>query len=201
MVYRSAKFDSITTKGLATIKQDLGVKTDLDLRRSGEGTAGATSPLGSDINYYNISFPYWTSTSGVGVNESANWPAIKSAIEKFSNKNLYPISFHCSLGQDRTGSLAIMLEAILGMSYHDIMVDYEFSSFTSVTYDGSTTITDRFTYQVDPLINFFKTYGASGASLRTCVTNFLTNGYGSLGGCGVSVSTINAIRNILLEDK
>ena len=33
---------------------DYKIKTDLDLRKSGEGTAGTKSPLGNDVNYINI---------------------------------------------------------------------------------------------------------------------------------------------------
>lgn len=41
-----------------------------------------------------------------------------------------PVYFHCGQGADRTGNMAIMLEAILGVSESDIAKDYELTSFS-----------------------------------------------------------------------
>ena len=40
-----------------------------------------------------------------------------------------PVYFHCGIGADRTGTIAIMLEALLGMSQSDIDKDYELTNF------------------------------------------------------------------------
>ena len=50
------------------------------------------------------------------------------------------VIFHCNLGADRTGTLAFLLEGLLGASESDMAKDYE---MTSYTYDG------RYRY-VDP---------------------------------------------------
>jgi len=41
----------------------------------------------------------------------------------------YPIAFHCSGGKDRTGIIAALLLALLGVSDDDIMADYALSGF------------------------------------------------------------------------
>lgn len=40
-----------------------------------------------------------------------------------------PVYFHCGIGADRTGTVAVMLEALLGMSQSDIDKDYELTNF------------------------------------------------------------------------
>ena len=40
-----------------------------------------------------------------------------------------PVYFHCGIGADRTGTIAVMLEALLGMSQSDIDKDYELTNF------------------------------------------------------------------------
>ena len=40
-----------------------------------------------------------------------------------------PVYFHCGIGADRTGTIAIMLEALLGVSQSDIDKDYELTNF------------------------------------------------------------------------
>ena len=41
-----------------------------------------------------------------------------------------PVYFHCAIGRDRTGTLAFLLEGLLGMSKSDIYKDYELTNFS-----------------------------------------------------------------------
>jgi len=193
LVFRSAQYDDISLTGLESTKYDLGIKTDLDLRNP----SISESPLGSDVNLIKSAFPYWYDGSK-GINQEGNWPIIKEAIDVFGDKNNYPIGFHCAIGQDRTGTLAILLESILGLDETSINIDYEMSSFSSVAgdaKDGSGNIikiADKWTYQVTPTINYLKTF--TGNNLAESAVTFLKTN------CGVSDTTIQNIRDILLED-
>lgn len=44
-----------------------------------------------------------------------------------------PVYFHCGIGADRTGTIAVMLEALLGVSQSDIDKDYELTNFLVVS--------------------------------------------------------------------
>lgn len=67
---------------------------------------------------------------------------LKNCFEKIVNslRAGKKVIFHCNLGADRTGTLAFLLEGLLGASESDMAKDYE---MTSYTYDG------RYRY-VDP---------------------------------------------------
>ncbi len=54
----------------------------------------------------------------------------KECFEVLFDPSYYPVYFHCHAGADRTGTVAFILEAILGVSEHDLRTDYEFTSFT-----------------------------------------------------------------------
>jgi len=191
MAFRSARLDEISEKGKKTLIDNFGIKTEIELRAPAE-----VSPIGAKL--VSVAFPWWTGATANGIDNPSYWPAVKTVIEAFADENNYPIDFHCSIGQDRTGTLAILIEGLCGASLRDIFIDYELTSFSSVT-DGDDpvgqSIHNKYYYQVDPLITYLKSFGNETDSFQTCVINFLTNTI------GVSSSNISAIQNILLEDR
>ena len=44
-----------------------------------------------------------------------------------------PVYFHCIGGADRTGTLAFLIEALVGVSESDLSKDYELTSFDGVS--------------------------------------------------------------------
>lgn len=124
LIYRGAKADAITENGKLTV-QKLGIKTDLDLRNTGEGTAGgAQSPLGCE-KYMRLSSPYYSIFS-----DEAK-ASVKTIMQVFATPSNYPIYMHCSLGRDRTGTIAFLLNGLMGAEEKDLLLDYFFSAFSS----------------------------------------------------------------------
>ncbi len=113
-----------TDEGRRVLTEEMKIKTELDLRSLGE-TAGMTvSPLGESVKYINISSTcYGASFSRTGLENYAQLFPI------FCDENNYPIDFHCIAGADRTGTLAYILLAILGVDQEEIIRDYTFTSF------------------------------------------------------------------------
>ncbi len=126
IVYRSANLDSITETGKKVMLEDFGIRTVLDLRKDGEGTAGKGTPLGSSVQYIQIAnAPYYCADSGIqrpGFRE-----ALAQELRYFADADNFPIVFHCGIGRDRTGTLAYLLKAVCGVPLLNITKDYEMS--------------------------------------------------------------------------
>lgn len=121
MLYRGSEMNShveITESGLRTMREQLKIKSVLDIR--------GTSEIVKDVyngNYINIPVvPY---------SEWFTKPEMSKAIlEYLSDKSNYPIYFHCWGGADRTGTVAFLICALLGQSYEDLIDDYEITTLS-----------------------------------------------------------------------
>ena len=149
MVYRSGRFNedkadevtiTVSNEGLKEVKDNLKIKTEIDLRRSSNNEIGSltSSALGEDVNYYNLPMLYegknlltWTGKSGKDTYEYDNPAMIKRFFEILSDENNYPVNFHCSIGKDRTGCLAFLLEGLLGFDQDVMNRDYMFTNFAN----------------------------------------------------------------------
>lgn len=100
---------------------ELGIMHDLDLR--GQDETATSSPLGNDIHYTRAPLYTWYTLANADV-WRINLRTVFDAVAY--NEPLY---FHCSAGADRTGTLACVLEGLLGMSQSDIDKDYELTCF------------------------------------------------------------------------
>lgn len=127
MLFRSAAMENATEKGLAVLSE-LGIKTDIDLRMSGEGHEEERSPI-PNAKYFSYSGAYYVK-SGAELTDPVYQANMAKAFEVFADESNYPIVFHCAIGRDRTGTLAAIVEAFLGASAEDIFADYEVSFFT-----------------------------------------------------------------------
>ena len=125
LVYRGADFAHITQNGIDKAVNILGIATELDLR--GVDTSGV-SPLGASVNYISVSAPWY---DGV-FSDTERIPYFDDEIRVFADSANLPLYFHCSLGRDRTGTLALFLLAICDVSEEDIIMDYEASFFSSL---------------------------------------------------------------------
>lgn len=102
---------------------ECGVRHDLDLRGAAEANNIKISPLGDDIHYTCATDYNWyniTNTDTWKINLRCVFDAVTH------NEPLY---FHCAAGADRTGTLACVLEGLLGMKQSDIDKDYELTCF------------------------------------------------------------------------
>lgn len=163
---------------------DLGIQHDLDLRgREGGGSDDepdmTESPLGSDVWYTRTQQYAWYALTPV-----ATWQAyLRCVIDAVTHRE--PVYFHCTAGADRTGTLACVLEGLLGMSQSDIDKDYELTTF----YSGSgSDATARRRNESDwkGLINAIN--AVSGDTFRDKCVRF------AVGTCGMSLADINAFR-------
>lgn len=124
MIYRGGSTNYVTELGKSQAAM-LGVKTELDLRAPG-GEAVDTKPFGEDVNYVNISGVHYA------IQAQENYTTLVEELRVFADATAYPVYFHCSLGRDRTGTLAFLLEALAGVSEADLLLDYELSRLSFI---------------------------------------------------------------------
>ena len=106
-----------------------GIKAELDLRSDSEAKSITKSVLGNDITYKRTPLAQ-TASHMDGLTNSKD--TYKAALQFVLTcvKNDKPVYFHCAIGRDRTGTLAFLLEGVLGMSKSDIYKDYELTNFS-----------------------------------------------------------------------
>lgn len=99
-----------------------------------------------------------------------------------------PVVFHCSMGADRTGTLACVLEGLLGVSQSDIDKDYELTSFYALrarngNYQGGTT---DWAHLIGQLL------ALNGETIRDKAVTFVLS-------LGFTVAEINAYRRAMID--
>lgn len=117
--------------------EDMGIKAELDLRapkEGGEGWAHTTSLGKENIGFDDPSLWHYMNLSSSNAlhNPMSNDTIIcdvKWIIEQVISEHR-PVAFHCKSGADRTGGVALTLEALLGVNRYDIARDYEITHFS-----------------------------------------------------------------------
>ena len=181
-VYRGADFANITSEGIKKAVDVLGIRTELDLRSR---VKNGKSTLGNDINYVSVTAPFYIQ---IGVEEFND--DLIDELRVFCDPANFPVYFHCSLGRDRTGTLAMLLLALAGVSEEDIYKDYEISFFSDFGGYNDSATAKVMIPQVEKmfeLINADKTL-----SLAENTANFLIK-------AGLTQAELDQIRTNLLE--
>ncbi len=120
------RFCRIDKNGIQAMEK-LGIKAILDLRTDSEAVDITVSPLGEGTDYIRFTtanqFYYdkcWNSDVYI---DAFQW-----AIDELRKGK--PVFFHCIFGADRTGTLAFLMEALLGVGENQLAIDYELTSFS-----------------------------------------------------------------------
>ena len=193
MIFRSAAFNDnspdggktpgktrMTKESLAIEREAMHIRTELDLRWDSELADMAASPLGPEVQYLRM-----PSTLYSGLFTEQGYENYRELFTVFTKPENYPIDFHCILGADRTGSLALVLLATLGVSREEIIRDYAFTSL----YDGFLRPPRNIAQVFDGLANC----GREGDALSDQAMRYLLR-------CGVKGSQIYDFLTIVLGE-
>ena len=108
----------------AYILKRFGIKSDIDLRSDGECYGMTGSPLGETVTWF-----HYSSSAYGGMQSDKGKEAFKKVFKVFLDRKNYPIDFHCIAGQDRTGAVAFILNALLGVEEDQLYLDWETTGF------------------------------------------------------------------------
>ena len=127
LIYRGSEIDreyKITERGKRVWKDQLGIKTELNLRKE-------TAAEGACCCVDGVRYKYLPYRPYSEVFEEEHRRGIVAIMEFLADEDNYPIYFHCLGGADRTGMIALFLRALLGEDEEDILIDYELTSLSS----------------------------------------------------------------------
>lgn len=108
----------------------LGIRTELDLRGPKECEGLFASPLGSSVRRVEISSGCYGT-----MKEDASKAACLRCLRTIADADNLPLLFHCSSGQDRTGTLAFIVNGLLGVSPEDLARDWDATALWNNEHD------------------------------------------------------------------
>lgn len=184
IIFRNARTDEVTMSG-ATAYKALGMAAELDLRDDSELTS---SPLGEEVDYIRLASTAQYSTG------------IKNDWQPFVNDFNWIVSrlrqgkvlnFHCTAGADRTGTLAWLLEGLLGVSEADLSRDFELTTFDG-TWGSRPRNYDPGKGNLGDMLSYIRTFGSTN-DLAGCFYNYWINR-------GVKADDIAFFRHLMIDE-
>lgn len=212
MIYRGSALQdetrqlSITEEGEQVFLHELGIKTEIELR----DTEILSSSLSGKLSYKQLPIAVYNEV--FDENQETTRKSYQELLELLADEENYPVYIHCQQGDDRTGTVAFFLNALLGVGYNDLCIDYEMTSFSPSGLRGarngqnysnhfadiySSTRTDETngtTYLGLMAFGEVKESGepSGNTPISVCAENFFKS-------LGVTEDTIEAIRRINIE--
>ena len=188
---RGGEFSISDTATIQALR-DVGVRAQLDLR--GTASDWDSSPLGTDVDFLRPvgekDGEYW-----VGYRLDDTTPMRQAFRFIFDSvrrgRTLY---FHCSAGADRTGTIACLIEGLLGVSQPDCDKDYELTSFVGSGYlrkRSGVTVNGVVSAGYKTLIERI-TALTVGTTFRDKIANYIAS-------LGFTADEINAFRTAMID--
>jgi hypothetical protein len=183
LIYRGSEMNGslmLTARGRRVLEEELGIRTDIDLRGAGDASP-ALSP--DKVQWIHIPISPYDS-----ICDDAFKQCYRRIFEIFADASRYPIIFHCVGGADRGGTVAFLLNALLGKDKEHLFLDYE---LTSLSIWGERS---RLSEQFNSLLLALRPFADDPDDVNRQVETYLLS-------IGVRAETIAAIRSRLIADR
>lgn len=188
----------MTVEDMKYLRDVLGIKTELDLRTDLEVGGMTKSPIGDGVKYVHRASAAYAGVfadrdKADGFNRHLSPDGKKAMAENFRvfcDRENYPIYFHCAGGADRTGTLSYILLGVLGVSKHDVEVEWELTFYSGLAELSSTTEHWRSEQHFD---DGLAKYGDANTLLQRRIELYLLD-------CGVTQEEIERVRSTMLAD-
>ena len=187
-------------KYASSLMEKYGIRFVINMTDSVETLENHLSSDGAESTYYaqlykegNVLMPQINTRYEEKENKTAAANALRTMCQKEG-----PYLIHCSLGKDRTGFIAILLEMLAGADYEEIVEDYmmTYDSFYHVTKTGSpdkynTVVDEDFTGLIrhivtDPSVDL------QTADLSSWAEKYLREG-------GMSDADLETLKSVIME--
>lgn len=150
-------------------------------RTDGECRGMTGSPLGPEVKWIHISGAAYSGMQGKRGKEQ-----FAKVFRVFLDEGNYPIVFHCIAGQDRTGSVAFILNGLLGVPEEELYLDWEATGF----WNQNVTLNHK--NRLDRLVAVFRK--PPGKDLHEQIENYVLS-------CGFTREDIEKFHSIMLEKR
>ena len=198
----SGHYNTIADSSKEVFQKVMGIGFELDLRGSTDIYDGYKACAFSDEDY-----PIEYEMHAIKSYEETftkTRTEVKPIFENIlAHADEKPVYYHCFGGADRTGTLGFLLNGLLGVSYTDLVIDFELTSYSSINNEHIRNHIPGHQHQYDrwpALINQIKTDTTGGyawdddALLKDNIYNFLSEA------CNVDTDALDHIIEIMLED-
>jgi len=169
----------LTPKGVETLCGDLKVRTDLELRNNQEAACMSGTILGEGVGWVHVPFAAYDFID----NPVRGREPFLKIFRTFLEPANYPVLCHCSGGRDRTGTLAFLLNGILGVDGDDLCRDWEATVFCEDSLKFGPSRLQRLLRYLD---------GLGGETVAAQCERYALS-------CGVTKDEIAKFREIMLE--
>ena len=171
----------LTEQGRRRALEELGLRTDLDLRSASECWGMTGSPLGDCVAWEHIPFGHYDE-----IPESKRFEkAVKDVFAVLADPSRRPLVLHCIGGADRTGTLAFYIQALCDVDDDVLVKDWELTG--CYTARSSLRHEDCIDRLQDSLLRY------PGGSTKQRVRTFLRS-------CGVTDAQMDAVRSAMLDE-
>lgn len=183
LLYRGTEMDGkvaswhlLNEQGREVMRNLLGIRTDMDLRNA-QDILSDVSVLGEDVTLY-----YYDAVQYEDIFTEEGKANMRAIFADLADPDNYPIYLHCTYGSDRTGTVCLLLEGLLGVSRGNAVRDYELSAlvYDSKTRDAQLT---ELLAGIDAM---------EGNTFQKKIENYLLS-------AGVTAEQIQSIRDIFLK--
>ena len=184
LLIRGTEIDGLVENGYFLTDPEaaapFGFVCDCDLRNGNIFNASYVSRLGEGVSHRFHNSPMYG-----GIFAEGNEEYLRYIFSTLADENNYPMYLHCTYGADRTGTIVLLLQGLLGVSEEDMRTEYELTGF----------FIKDFVYGsgIEPVINGLQ--GTEGDTLEEKIENYLRDTI------GVTDEEIDAVRKIFLTDE
>jgi|GEM_PF-2981847 len=211
LAYRGAEVKHYTQEAKEKLVYELGIKTELAVHNEETSYLSDFGFSQESGNYVYTAGPHYVEWYGIAFYGDQTQENLKKELLVFADPANFPVFFHCQLGRDRTGTLAFVLGALLGVGKEDLFLDYELSYLTQYGGYGWTgdNCAENKVYQFEAMYQFINDGTCVNYSKETLTNQYFDPTDTSLAermetylkGClGITDAQIAAIRANMLEE-